>query len=267
MASTARASTGPVTHHAYVLVVNANQRAPTDVKSRKLTLRILTYIKAQLPIFGQMGVRILVHKIRRADLQKPKVREAMRGKGITSLPAVVTPNETYAGAESIIALYDRNIETYQAWARRSEEPAGGGTPEDILDDFYRKEMSFDRVEQDDATIGDGMDEGGGMMGAYRNMQQRREVFDAQRNVRGGGDGIPDPAPVRSAATRRDNVGSDDGPGPHDSLADRMSGEISPQTRDAAFGGGGGDSFDDGGAGDAQDDMMAKQYWANQEMSM
>lgn len=272
-----KAESGPSPHDLYVMVVSESQRLPNDIKSRELTLRTLSYITERLATFKEMGVQVKVHKVRKSDLQNSAVRAAMKGRGITNLPALVTPNQTYIGVKEIIDVYEKNIKQFSAWRRRDEDQVSGAMPEDVLDEYYRREMNFDRAKQDESEGGDGsMGETSGMMDAYRQMVQRRESYDAQR---GKSSGIPGPPgggssarggaqALPAAGSRRDNVGgNDDEIGNIDSLISRMAGDIDSQTVEAAFAGSGGDSFEDtGGAGNAQDDLMEKTYWANQELT-
>lgn len=275
---------GPVVHNLYVLVVGGDPSGPHDQKSRELTLAILKYVHDRLKVFTDMGVRVTVHKVKKIDLANPRLVAAMKAKMITSLPALVTPNDAYIGNRAIVEVYDKNIKVFEAWKRRETEDVAGMAPEDDLSAFYRDEMTFERAAQDD-DLGDDEDkigEGGDMMDSYRAMMQRRETRDARG--RGGGArrgtaaAAPAPsktagrraAPAPAAGRRGDNVPGGSADDLMDSLIDRMAGDIDAQTFETAFSAPGGDSLDDDGldaGGNAQDDIMEKAYWSNQEMSM
>lgn len=273
--------TGPVVHNLYVLVVGGNAAAPNDRKSRELTLAILKYIHDRLPIFTKMGVNIRVHKVNKSDLRNARLVEAMKRRGISSLPALVTPNNTYIGNRSIGEVYEKNIAEYQAFLRQdTEAPTGIAQEDDDLSNFYRSEMTFEKAEIDDGLGNDegGIGEGSDMMDAYRQMMERRET----RETKGSGRGQTAPPKRGSApappkrggapapAGRPDNVAPrarGTGDSMMDSLIDRMAGDIDAQTFEDAFTGGGGDSLDLDGGTNAQDDLMEKAYWANQELSM
>jgi len=271
--------TGPVVHNLYVLVVGGNAAAPNDRKGRELTLAILKYIHDRLPVFTKMGVNIRVHKVNKSDLGNARLVAAMERRGISSLPALVTPNNTYVGNRSIGGVYEKNIAEYQAFRRQgTEAPTGIAQDDDALASFYRSEMTFEKAADDDGlgndgdgigNDGDGIGEGGDMMDAYRQMMQRRET----RETKGPGRGQPAP-PKRGGAPaparRPDNVApraGGTGDSTMDSLIDRMAGDIDAQTFEDAFAGGGGDSLDLDGGMNAQDDLMEKAYWANQELTM
>jgi hypothetical protein len=259
-----------VVHNLYVLVVGENAAAPNSRKGRELTLAILKYIHDRLPVFTKMGVNIRVHKVKKSDLGNARLVEAMKRRGISSLPALVTPNNTYVGNRSIGEVYEKNIAEYQAFLRQgTEAPTGIAQDDDDLASFYRSEMTFEKAADDDGLgdDGDGIGEGGDMMDSYRQMMQRRETKGPGRGQTAPGHAAPPkrggaPAPAR----RPDNVAPRAG-GTMDSLIDRMAGDIDAQTFEDAFAGGGGDSLDLDGGTNAQDDLMEKAYWANQELSM
>ena len=110
--------TEPVVHNLYVLVVSGTSAAAHDRKSRELTLAILKYINDRLPLLAKMGVKIWVHKVKKSDLGNARLVDAMKQRGIFSLPALVTPNSTYRGNRSIGEVYDKNIAKYQTIMRQ-----------------------------------------------------------------------------------------------------------------------------------------------------
>lgn len=263
----AAADTGPVVHNLYVLVVDKQATAPNEMKSRELTLRILNFIHGRLALFTEMGIKIRVHKVRKSDLQNQRLAQAMKAKKISSLPALVTPNNTYLGNREIEEVYEKNVQEFNAWKRRGVESPAGLAPEDELDTFYQSEMTFERAEadggDDDDTIGEGTD----MMDSYRMMVQKRETRDASRPRGGRPPPAKSAAPRPAAPSRPNNLGQG-ATDSMDNLIDRMAGEIDAQTLEDAFSDGGGDSLEDDTPGvNAQDDLMERAYWANQELSM
>jgi hypothetical protein len=216
-----------------------------------------------------MGVKIRVHKVKKSDLGNARLVEALKRRGISSLPALVTPNNTYVGNRSIGEVYEKNTAEYKAFLRQGDEaPAGIAQDDDDLANFYRSEMTFEKAAGDDglSNDGDGIGEGGDMMDAYRQMMQQRETKgpDSRHRAPSKQGGVPAPA------RRPDNVASrasGTGDSSMDSLIDQMATNIDAQTFEDAFSGGGGDSLDLDGGTSAQDDLMEKAYWANQEMSI
>ncbi len=223
--------------------------SPAVLKGRRLTLQVLQYIQDHLGALAKMGIKVRVNRLRRCDLANSRVTQAMKNKGITRLPALVTPNRVYVGMREIAAVYERNIKAFEETVRRSD-PVSAGDRE--LRHYYADEMSFERATQDQAD-GDVMDESADMMDDYRKLLQRREQRESSA-----------PAPtVPPAGARPDNVAAP-GPGPGVSLnpdndpdtamlIGRLEADLRPY--EPPFSGG------------AQDDLMETAYWANQKASM
>ena len=173
-----------ITHIIYVKVATG---ADDDAKSRDITLELLQYIHTQVPTFAQMGITVKVSKVRSQDLQDPRLIEAMRRRGITRLPALVTPNNVFIGLKEITDVYERNITEFNAVLRRGELPGGGAgvADEDDLASYYRDEMAFDGAEDEEGDE-KGIGEGGDMMNSYRQMMERRENSEGGRRPRPGG---------------------------------------------------------------------------------
>ena len=145
-----------------------------DAKNREITLELLKYIHSQKPTFAQMGLAVKISKVRSQDLQAPRLVEAMRERGITRLPALVTPKNVFIGLKAIVDVYEQNIKEFDAVLRR-REPPGAKKDEDDEDDltnYYRGEMESERDDADDDEKGIG--EGGSMMDSYRQMMEHRE---------------------------------------------------------------------------------------------
>jgi hypothetical protein len=278
-ADLSRADTSQVTHNLYVKVVTG---ADADHKSRDITLGVLKYVHARLPMFARMGLAVKVNKIRSQDLQNPRLVEAMRKRGITRLPALTTPNNVYIGLKEISDIYERNIKEFAAVATRGERPVEGILPEDDLDSFYRDEMTFERADEDAQETGIG--EGDDMMDSYRHMMERREKSESSRRPRQAAGGRPTattsdaraapPRPASSArpdnvappAVRRAPAHMDAEDAEIQETIDRLARDIDDGMRDRAFASGGGDSLDDDGGADPQDDLMERAYWSNQNPS-
>mgnify|MGYP006132923883 CR=1 FL=1 len=160
-------------HHLYVLVTKGD--SPADKKSRALTLAILNYVHKRHPLLASMGVALKVHGIANSDLRNPRLIKAMKQKKISSLPALVTPSNTYVGNRSIGEVYETNIAKYKKFQRR---PGGGGksveeSDSDMIDEYYRKEMAqpTDTGNSDEESVIGG--EGDDMMQALSSMGDRR----------------------------------------------------------------------------------------------
>jgi len=259
--------TGPVVHNLYVRVLSPGERpSVADQRSRQLTLAILKYIHARIPLFKKMGVQVKIHKVTGVSLANARLRQAMKQRGITSLPSLVATN-TYVGNRSIVQVYETNIAEYQAFLRRGrEEIKELVSEEDELSAFYGAEMTFEKAE-DDTGFGEGGlgEDSTDMMDSYRRMLDRRAQNDKNRkpNIR--------PKPSKKSGKRSPRAGNVRAPASTaniDDLIESMAGDIDPQTFSEAFSQGGGDSYDpeDGGR-NAQDDLMERSFWANQEMSM
>lgn len=260
----ANADTSQIVHNLYVKLVAPGD---PDAKSRSITLSTLKYVHSRLQTFSNMGLVVRVNKIRSQDLQDSRLVDAMRRRGITRLPALITPNNVYLGLTEISDIYERNIGEFAATNRREEHAVTGSELESDLDSFYRSEMTFAQAEDDDKETGIG--EGEDMMNSYRDMMEQREGSTPRPPTAGrpmASLGDRNPAPVRSAPGRPDNVRSAD---PEDAeiqeTIDRLSADIDDNLRSRAFAGGGGDSLDDDGDS-FQDDLMERAYYANMSNS-
>jgi hypothetical protein len=270
---------GPAPHQLYVKVITSDD--DSDKNSRKITLETLKYIHARLAMFGQMGVAVKVNKIRTQDLQNARLIEAMKGRGITRLPALTTSNNVYLGFNEIRDIYEKNIKEFESVNRRGERPVEGAAPDDeALDKYYADEMTFERAEEDAQETG--MGDQDDMMDSYRRMMERREKSEAGRRPTRTGRPTSTTAtpreedrraPPRPTSSRPDNVGTrrqqpqarpDDEDAEIRATIDRLARDIDDNTRTKAFSSGGGDSLDDDGGADPQDDLMERAYWSNKD---
>lgn len=274
-ANLAAADSGLIQHNLYIKVVPAND---PDKMSSRLTLEALRFIHERLPIFKKMGLNVTVFRVTPAHLTNARVKAAMVARGITRLPAIVTPVNTYLGLKEISDLYARNIAEFEAANRRGDKAVEGAVldEEDDLAKFYSSEMTLEAAEEDAQETGIG--ENDDMMESYRGMMERRDQAESKRRP-GGAAGRPaaaapserqSPAAARQTAapprsTRPDNVGRHPPADDNDSdLIDQLTQDIDDNLRSAAMQGGGGDSYEDGeGEGNsAQDDLMERAWLAN-----
>jgi hypothetical protein len=233
---------------------------------KEVMLEMLRYIHTNLPIFAEMGVSVKINKIRPQDLQNSQVMAAFSAKGITRLPALTTSGNVYIGFKEIRDLYERNIAKFQRVA-----PQDDGDDSDILERFYRSEMTKEHAEADaqEKEFGEGDD----MMDSYRKMLARREKIEAARpHHSSGGSAVSrvdtdvSPAqrrPPAQPSMRDDNIArhySNDDDEINDTIR-RLASDINPEMRAKAFASKGGDSLEDDGAADPQDDLMERAYWA------
>lgn len=176
------------THSLYVQAADSDNEA---------TMSVLRFIVRHISVIRQMGVKLRAHKISVADLQDDRLVAALQKRGVTRLPALVTPSQAYLGAQSIIDLYQRNIKEFTASQGPGAGPRGrpAPPPPTDLDSFFHQEMHGSDGNAD-LQDDDGMGEGSNMMDTYRQMVARRE---------GGAAGPPRPH------TPRRNPGEREGP--------------------------------------------------------
>ncbi|NBQ70852.1 MAG: hypothetical protein EBU46_19280, partial [Nitrosomonadaceae bacterium] len=77
------------------------------------SLSVLRFLAAHKPTLRRMGIRVRATLVRAADLQ-PRLVAALDKKGISRLPALLTTQSVYIGAQSILELYDRNLQAFAA---------------------------------------------------------------------------------------------------------------------------------------------------------
>lgn len=276
----AQADTSHARHTLYVKVVPARAEDPT---SYDLTLDVLKYVHSRLPQFREMGIAVVVEKLSKALLADARLKAALKRRGVTHLPALVTGVNVYLGPEEIKDVYERNLKEFMAYGRREEAaPEGAELGRDDLGSYYAEEMTFERAEDDTEEAGIG--ETAGMMDQYRAMMERREAMAAARKpYRVSATAQPRPTtlerekpsdgrraspprarrsppkarPQRAAspprATDPDSAGIED-------TIDRLTRDIDSSMRDRAFAAQGGDSYEDDG-GDPQDDLMESAFWS------
>lgn len=265
------APAAPATHHQlYVKIVGAGD---PDTKSKGITLAVLQFVHASLPMLARMGVKVKVQRVESDQLARPEVRAALKQRGVLNLPALRTASNTYLGLAEIRQVYTENIREFVAYERQGRDGVEGSAPEDDLERYYGVEMTQERAKADAETEEEGIGEGSDMMSAHRRMNELREKRNAPRAGRAG---APAREPPRGGP-RPNNVGAPaPGPGraarrePPDEISEhilQLSSDIDDGLRERAFAGPGGDSHeDDDGRPDPQDELMEKAYWANQAES-
>jgi hypothetical protein len=243
---------------------------PPGGPSHQYTRDVVTFVHRILPILRQMGVNIRVNQVYDRHLRDPRFIGALKGKGIGSLPALITSQDIYVGPTNIKNVYRGNIREYRARAARAERQPAPMEPEDELDQFYKREMG--RSAWEDALDGeeeDGLGEGGNLMDKYNEMMARRERMNSGRNSRVSHTARDPTGNSSRHSSRRSgrtqNVGGvDEDQEDFERSIAQMIGDIDGSSVDQAFSGGGGDSYeDDTGVGSSQDDLMEKMYWSNQ----
>jgi hypothetical protein len=268
------------------------------------SLSVLRFLAAHKQTLRQMGICIRATLVRAADLQ-PRLVAALEQKKITHLPAVLTTQSVYTGAQAILDLYDRNLKAFaaanggrppgprppappNARAGARGAPAGGREgardPEDPdLEDFLR-----DSDDEDD------LGENANMMDNYRQMVARRDggpqgpprphtpsrapknggapggarAGGAPGGARGAPTGRPRAPPSRQPSGRADNVREDSPEAPR-----RAGGAGAPGPAGGPAGGAAGGArqqnaspFEDE-EHDPQDDLMEQAWLANREESL
>lgn len=244
----------------------------SDTKSRGVTVAALEYVRDNLKVLRQMGITLNVNRVRPQDVRNPSVVGAMRARGITRLPALVTPTKVYIGFDSIRGLYEQNIREFTRADKGAPDGASsdGDGDGDDLNRFYRGALAAGGADEEEEPAG-------GMMEEFQKMKARREESQSARpsqrgsGVSGGaapGASAPPLAPssalpsapaaaarAESRPSRRDDDQRDDNIDT-DALIDRLTHDIS-----GGGGGGGGDDGDDGTI-DPKDDLMMRAYWGN-----
>jgi hypothetical protein len=78
-------------------------------KNNSFTGQLLEYLYKNIKVINSMDVVIKIIKIKNTHVKNKLVSAAFLKRGINELPALVTPVKIYTGVDSIISLYDKNI--------------------------------------------------------------------------------------------------------------------------------------------------------------
>ena len=99
---------------------NAQSRGKTFkliVKVSDNCIEILRYVDKNIPILKQLGARVQVEKISNEEFDEEMVN-ILKSKGITRLPAVITPDgNLLIGLKSIIDMFEKNLTNARNRAR------------------------------------------------------------------------------------------------------------------------------------------------------
>ena len=152
------------------------------------TLVVLRFIANNIKFIHEMEISIKVVKIQPQALKNQRLISSMAAKGITRLPALVSPKQVYIGTRAITDLYSKNIKSMreaQNLAARAPpaKPVEPRAPTD-LDSFFNQEMhgksggggghsrgsNIDLSDDEDDMGGGGKD----MMDTYRQLVARRD---------------------------------------------------------------------------------------------
>ncbi|GFR90047.1 hypothetical protein ElyMa_002557700 [Elysia marginata] len=239
---TPAAVSSSVIHNLYVFAADGGKLLdPDSRKSKKLTLAILKFIRDRLSLLLEMGVQVQAYPVKKKNLDNPRFIKAMKRRGISSLPALITPDSTYEGNRSIEKAYETGIAEYQTLLRRNAATALDA--DDDLANFYQSEMSFEQAA-DDFEV-----KSGDMMAAFNQMRQRREAHASKRTE----------ASNPTIARRADNVAPQ---GKSGSAIDPLRSWKSGDRKEVELG----SDFDDD-ENNPQDNLMEKAYWANMEQTL
>ena len=234
------------------------------------TFKVLRFVAKVKPALQRMRIKISVTKLEVDMLAIPRVQQALRSKGVTAYPALLTPNRVYLGEEKIIAIYKRAYEDIMKLQRSrglagqgtaaQAKAFGGGTADDLYRDYIAGDMTLKAAMSDsgDTAIGENRDD---IMGKYHAMMKQREQAHKKSKGRAPAykapGGMPAPPGERrgAAAAAPDNLADDD----IDSLISQVTaGPVTQDTLDKAF-------KDEGGASD--DDVLVRAFWENQAESV
>lgn len=124
------------------------------------SIRVLQYVKQNLKIINEMGVYIVVVKIREEDKDRDLVDKLIE-QGIERLPALITnEGRVHVGLKKIQELFDNNMDKFAKFKMTAVTPRGARVMDETetpigsgadLTDFYRKtlEMGDERTEDND----------------------------------------------------------------------------------------------------------------------
>lgn len=118
------------------------------------TINILEYLRDNVDIINEMGVKLKIKKITDDELDKDMVNK-LANKGILRFPALVTDeNKVRLGVKKIQSLFEGNKQSYQKYmlsqrSKKPENPLSLDTTDDSgLSSFYKQEMSLEAIERE-----------------------------------------------------------------------------------------------------------------------
>lgn len=120
-----------------------------DKKSNELSLRLLRYIKKNLVEFKELEIKFEVKELSVRDLERTATKQLLRSNNVQRLPALVTVDNVYHGADTIIDAYTENIKQY----RRALEPPPRPPPrrnldtqDNLVERFFESAIHDDNVD-------------------------------------------------------------------------------------------------------------------------
>jgi hypothetical protein len=156
-----------------------------DIKSPKITADLLNYIQSiNFVLRRKMGIRIYIFPVRSSYFENQSLITAFLKANITRLPALVTPQNVYLGSDSIMELYNMNLNGLRKHSESSKSEVGKKC--DDFDSFCKSEMANKDV--DEKSLGEESD----VMSSFNQELSRRKIADK-------------PAENTHASTRPDNV--------------------------------------------------------------
>ena len=217
-----------------------------DEGSAQNNTELLQFIQASLATLRQMSISVKVEAIPLQSLPKAEVQNALNAKGISRLPALKTPINTYFGKNDIIGIYSSKMNEFKAAIQPKPIPA---SPDEYLSNYYREIMN-DKSDDTEA-IGDSDQLRKDIQNSVNKASSDKKRVEsklmpplpapgaAPRPAPGAAAG---PAPRPAADDRKDNLAM---PGNDPELIKKVSNEY----RQA------GDDYNE------SDDLMLSAYWA------
>jgi hypothetical protein len=194
-----------VTHRVYI-------RSPAAKADRAL----LEYLHREHSTLRAMGLGFDFHEVDDSLARNPAVVAAFKQKGITALPALITPSGVYTGLTAIHGLYERNLQEFRREPVEDSDPLEahyksvglrGGPPLAKRGEGGDEE---DPAEGGGASVGEGS--GRLMDQVQRYVARRQEKLGSRPGARsgggsgggGGGGGAP-PRKTGGGEGRADNI--------------------------------------------------------------
>ena len=121
-----------------------------DEGSAKNNKELLHFIAQSVSTLRQMAITVKIETISMLDISNPVVQNALSGKGINKLPALVTALNVYFGKHDIVQIYSTKMREFIDIKQQQERPKN---PDEQLSSYYRDAMND--KDDDHGAIGDG----------------------------------------------------------------------------------------------------------------
>lgn len=126
-----------------------NKTRDLDKDSLQITTKLLSYINSKRTAIDGLGISLSIEYVTSERLKDPRYSKLLHSKGITSLPALITPRKVFQGFRDITSFYEQLI-----YVSKKNSPQV--SHKNMLDDWneyiQRKNMNTDT--SDDEGIGD-----------------------------------------------------------------------------------------------------------------